>query len=149
MRIRAASYRVAGGPEVLEVAEWPAPVPGLEEVLVRVMVSGVNPSDWKMRRAYTPPAPQVPGQDGAGVVEALGDGVSGLAVGDRVWVWDAAWQRADGTAQELIALPQRQVVPLPDHASFELGASLGVPALTAHQALAAATRTPGPSPWER
>ena len=106
-----------------------------------MIVSGVNPTDWKSRAGGTP-APtrfpeQVPNQDGAGIVDAVGPDVTGLAVGDRVWVWDAAFERTDGTAQELVVLPERQVVPLPDDASFDLGASLGIPALTAHRALTA------------
>ncbi|MGH9037336.1 MAG: zinc-binding dehydrogenase, partial [Acidimicrobiia bacterium] len=65
----------------------------------------------------------------------VGEGVSSLAVGQRVWLWEAAWRRADGTAQEQVVLPARQAVPLPDDASFDLGASLGIPALTAHRCL--------------
>jgi NADPH2:quinone reductase len=77
----------------------------------------------------------VPNQDGAGTVDAVGDDVTHLKPGDRVWVWDAAWKRAEGTAQELVVLPARHVVALPDGASYDLGASLGIPALTAHRTL--------------
>jgi NADPH2:quinone reductase len=77
----------------------------------------------------------VPNQDGAGVIEAVGDGVDAALVGDRVWLWEAAWQRAGGTAQESVTLPARQAVALPDGASFDLGASLGIPSLTAHRCL--------------
>jgi NADPH2:quinone reductase len=77
----------------------------------------------------------VPNQDGAGIVDAVGDRVPEERVGERVWVWEAAWQRSNGTAQELVTLPFRQAVRLPDDASFELGASLGIPALTAHRCL--------------
>jgi len=100
----------------------------------------VNPTDWKARergRAWGPRefAELVPHQDGAGVIDAVGEGVSPDRVGERVWVWEAAWNRADGTAQELVVLPARQAVPLPDTASYELGACLGIPALTAHRCL--------------
>ena len=107
---------------------------------MRVMISGVNPTDWK-RRAGSGAGqaldfPEiVPNQDGAGVVAAVGPGVDGLAVGDRVWVYLAQGGRPTGTAQEYVALPASRVVALPDGASFEVGASLGVPAMTAHRAL--------------
>jgi len=84
----------------------------------------------------------VPDQDGAGVVEAVGTGVSDDRVGERVWIWEAAWQRPNGTAQDLVVLPSRQAVRLPDGASFDLGASLGIPALTAHRCLTVAQRGP-------
>jgi NADPH2:quinone reductase len=109
-------------------------------VRVRIHVSGVNPTDWKARQGSGTgsaelPVPQVPNQDGAGVVDEVGEGVEELAVGDRVWLWDAAYKRPSGTAQELVALPARHVVKLPDGVSFDVGASLGIPALTAHRAL--------------
>jgi NADPH2:quinone reductase len=115
-------------------------------VRVRIHVSGVNPTDWKARsaggRATELATAHVPNQDGAGVVDEVGDGVTGFAAGDRVWVWDAAYQRPEGTAQELVVLPARQVVALPDDVSFDVGASLGIPALTAHRALTASDRSP-------
>ena len=134
--MKAIVYTRSGGPEVLELVERAVPEPGPGEVRVRVHVSGVNPTDWKSRggaREFA--APQVPNQDGAGVIDAVGEGVDQGRVGQRVWIWEAAWQRADGTAQEYVALPENQAVLLPEHASFELGASLGIPALTAHRAL--------------
>ena len=145
--MRAVVYRRTGGPEVLEVTERPLPVPGPGEVRVRVAVSGSNPTDWKARRggspgAVTPFPEMVPHQDGAGTVDAVGDGVERLGVGRRVWLWEAAWQRADGTAQQFVALPTRQVQPLPEGASFDLGASLGIPALTAHRCLTVADGGP-------
>jgi NADPH2:quinone reductase len=105
-----------------------------------VQVSGVNPTDWKARRGSGGdgqlPFPEVvPNQDGAGTVDAVGDGVDPSRVGERVWLWEAAWQRADGTAQEYVVLPERQAVRLPDGVSFDVGASLGIPALTAHRCL--------------
>jgi NADPH2:quinone reductase len=103
-------------------------------------VSGVNPTDWKARRggrvgAELPFPELVPNQDGAGTIDAAGDGVPTSRVGERVWLWEAAWQRADGTAQELVVIPSRQAVRLPDAASMDVGASLGIPALTAHRCL--------------
>ncbi len=141
--MRAVVYDRAGGPEVLRVVERDPVEPGPGEVRVRIHVSGVNPTDWKLRSGTEPDGEQVPDQDGAGVVDAVGAGAP-FAAGDRVWVWDAAYRRPGGTAQELVVLPARQVVPLPDTASFDLGASLGIPALTAHIALRADREAPEP-----
>jgi NADPH2:quinone reductase len=139
--MRAIEYSQTGSPDVLTMVDREAPSPGPDEVVVRIAVSGVNPTDWKSRQGAaggaTLPRPQVPNQDGAGVVESVGSGVTSLSPGERVWVWDAAYQRADGTAQELAVLPASQVVPLPAGVSFDVGASLGIPALTAHRALTA------------
>ncbi len=136
---RAVVYSRQGGPEVLELVERPVPEPAPGEVRVRIHRAGVNPTDWKSRQGVGSGAPvdspQVPGQDGAGVVDAVGAGVEPGLLGRRVWVWEAAWQRAHGTAQEDALVPARQVVPLPDKASFDLGASLGIPFLTAHRCL--------------
>jgi NADPH:quinone reductase len=107
---------------------------------VAVQVSGVNPTDWKARRRGRGdgrlPFPEiVPNQDGAGTVDAVGAGVDRSRIGERVWLWEAAWQRADGTAQEYVVLPERQAARLPDGVSFDVGASIGIPALTAHRCL--------------
>lgn len=144
--MRAVVYSEPGGPEVLRLVERPDPTPGPGEVRVRMHVSGVNPTDWKARlrgpsRAGAD-AEVVPNQDGAGVIDAVGEGVAEDRVGERVWVWEAAWQRSEGTAQELVTLPSRQAVALHDGASFELGASLGIPALTAHRCLTVADGWP-------
>lgn len=145
--MKAVSYSSTGDSGVLALGEREEPHAGVGEVRVRIHVSGVNPTDWKARHGSGVPAPlprpQVPNQDGAGVVDEVGDGVTGLAVGDRVWVWDAAYQRPDGTAQELVVLPARQAVPLPPDVGFDVGASLGIPALTAHRALTASDYVPG------
>ena len=138
--MRAIVYSETGLPGVMRLVERPIPRPGPGEVRVRIAVSGVNPTDWKARYAggtgSPPPFPEiVPNQDGSGVVDAVGDGVSSTRVGERVWVWEACWQRANGTAQEYVVLPEGRAVALPDGASFELGASLGIPALTAHRCL--------------
>lgn len=141
--MRAVVYREPGSSEVLRLEERAPREPGPGEVRVRVQVSGVNPTDWKSRQgaglsaAAAADAGQVPNQDGAGVIDAVGPDVDPGRVGQRVWLWEAAWQRTDGTAQELVCLPARQAVALPDAASFDLGASLGIPALTAHRCLTA------------
>jgi NADPH2:quinone reductase len=100
-----------------------------------VAVSGVNPTDWKARRSDLRFPEVVPSQDGAGTIDAVGEGVDPSRAGERVWLWEAAWQRADGTAQEYVVLPERQAVRLADGVSFDVGASLGIPALTAHRCL--------------
>ncbi|MGQ0465133.1 MAG: NADPH:quinone reductase [Sporichthyaceae bacterium] len=139
--MRAIVYRETGGSEVLQLEERPIPEPAPGEVRVRVHVSGVNPTDWKTRAGggMAPAAAggQVPNQDGAGVIDAVGDGVDPARVGERVWLWEAAWQRPTGTAQDYTCIPARQAVALPESASFDVGASLGVPALTAHRCLTA------------
>jgi NADPH:quinone reductase len=136
--MRAVVYSEAGGPDVLRVVERPVPEPGPGEVRVAVRVSGVNPTDWKSRSGARGPLrfPElVPNQDGAGTIDAVGDGVDPSRVGERVWLWEAAWQRADGTAQEYVVLPVRQAARLDERASFDVGASLGIPALTAYRCL--------------
>ena len=145
--MRAVVYSQTGGPEVLRLVERPVPEPRPGEVRVAVRVSGVNPTDWKSRRGRMPgealPFPEVvPNQDGAGTIDAVGAGVDSGRVGERVWLWEAAWQRADGTAQEYVVLPERQAVPLPEGVSFDIGASLGIPALTAHRCLTVAELGP-------
>ena len=138
--MRAVVYSQSGGPDVFRLVERPVPEPAAGELRVRVRVSGVNPTDWKQRRrgggSGQLPFPElVPNQDGAGTIDAVGDGVDAGRVGDRVWIWEAAWQRADGTAQEYVVLLERHAVRLPDGVSFDVGASLGIPALTAHRCL--------------
>ncbi|HET9692078.1 MAG TPA: NADPH:quinone reductase [Acidimicrobiales bacterium] len=143
--MRAIVYSRNGGPEVLEVVDRPDPAPGPGEVLVRVARSGVNPTDWKSRQGATATlafAEQVPNQDGAGTVVGVGAGVDAGRVGERVWLWEAAWQRPRGTAAELTVVPADHAVALPDSASFDLGAAVGVPALTAHRALTVAEGAP-------
>jgi len=137
--MRAIVYTRHGDSSVLEPVERPIPEPGDGEVRVRVIVSGVNPTDWKARsggygRPVTEPA--VPNQDGAGIVDAVGGGVRGVGVGDRVWLTLAADGRpGSGTAQEFTVVPAERAFPLPAGAGFDLGASVGVPGVTAHRAL--------------
>jgi NADPH2:quinone reductase len=138
--MRAIVYRQTGTTDVLELVDRPVPEPAAGEVRVRIHVSGVNPTDWKSRWGGGSGAPpsfpeSVPNQDGAGTVDAVGEGVDPGRIGERVWVWEAAWQRANGTAQEAVCLPEHQAVRLPDDVSFDAGASLGIPALTAHRCL--------------
>ena len=133
-------YSRTGDPSVLQLVDRDLTEPGPGEVRVHIVVSGVNPTDWKSRLGSgdgaAPPFPEVtPNQDGAGVIDALGEGVENLAVGDRVWVYLAGHQRPTGTAQEYTNLPADRVVRLPAGTSFDVGASLGVPAMTAHRAL--------------
>lgn len=135
MRMVAAVYERAGASDVIELRELDAPAPGPGEVRVRVHVSGVNPTDWKARARTAPARFQIPNQDGAGVIDAVGEGVAPARIGERVWIWFAAWQRPWGTAAQYTVVPAQQAVPLPDGASFELGASVGIPALTAHRCL--------------
>jgi NADPH2:quinone reductase len=145
-RMRAVVYSQTGGSEVLRLVERPVREPGPGEVRVTVRVSGVNPTDWKSRRGgggQKLAFPEiVPNQDGAGTIDAVGDGVDAARIGEPVWLWEAAWQRADGTAQECVVLPQRQAVSLPEGVSFDVGASLGIPALTAHRCLTVAELGP-------
>jgi NADPH2:quinone reductase len=144
--MKAVVYSETGGPEVLRLVERPVPEPGPGEVRVAVAVSGVNPTDWKARRGSRSgplPFPElVPNQDGAGTIDAVGPGVDASRVGERVWLWEAAWERADGTAQEYVVLPDRQAARLEDGVSFDVGASLGIPALTAHRCLTASELGP-------
>lgn len=138
--MRAACYeRVGPASEVLQLVQIPTPAPGAGEVRVRLHCSGVNPSDVKTRagaRSRDLPFPRIiPHSDGAGVVDAVGDGVAQFTAGDRVWVWNAAWGRPDGTAAEFVVLPAEQAVPLPDNTGPEVGACLGIPALTAWHAV--------------
>lgn len=143
--MRAIVYSQTGDTGVLQLVERDKAEPGRGEVRVRVVVSGVNPTDWKSRSNGQPLAfdEVVPNQDGAGVIDALGEGVTEFAVGDRVWTLLSAYQRVSGTAQEFTVLPVARVAPLPDGVSFDIGASLGVPAVTAHRALT--TSEDGPS----
>lgn len=139
-RMRAAWYERTGpAREVLTVGEMPTPAPGPGEVRVKLDWSGVNPSDVKSRaglRTTTLPFPRiVPHSDGAGTIDAVGAGVPTARVGERVWVWNAAWQRPFGTAAEYVALPANQAVPLPASVDGAAGACLGIPALTAWHAI--------------
>jgi NADPH2:quinone reductase len=143
--MRAIIYRDKGGLDVLQLVDRALPAPGPGEVRVRVAVSGVNPTDWKSRSNTDTamPFPEVtPNLDGAGTIDAVGEGVDRRRVGERVWLFMAAAERPTGTAAEFTVVPAELAVPLPDGADFDLGASLGVPALTAHRALTVAEDGP-------
>lgn len=136
--MRAAWYSKNGKAEdVLEVGDMPDPQPGPGEVRVRLHASGVNPSDAKARGGSRPMLAEriVPHSDGAGVIDAVGEGVAQGRIGERVWVWNGQWRRALGTAAEYIVLPSEQAVFLPESTSFSEGACLGIPAMTAFHAV--------------
>jgi NADPH:quinone reductase len=123
---------------VLRVADMETPQPARGEVRVKLLTSGVNPSDVKSRAGVTRKIafPRViPHSDGAGEIEAVGEGVPPARVGERVWVWNGQWRRPLGTAAQSIVLPAEQAVPLPSNISMEAGACLGIPAYTAYQAV--------------
>ncbi len=140
--MRAAFYERNGAArDVLRVEELETPNAGIGEVRVKLATSGVNPSDVKSRAGLTRKTawPRlIPQSDGAGVIDQVGNGVAPSRIGERVWVWNGQWRRPFGTAAEYIALPSALAVPLPAHVSFEEGACLGIPAMTAIHAVALA-----------
>jgi len=138
--MQAAFYERTGpAQEVLQLSAVADPWPGPGELRVRLHWSGVNPSDVKSRsglRSSVLPFPRiVPHSDGMGVVDSVGPGVDPARIGQRVWVWNAAWGRANGTAAQYVVLPQRQAVVLPAGVDDAAGACLGIPAMTALHAL--------------
>lgn len=141
--MRAAWYDTQGpARDVLRIGVVPDPAPGPGEVRIRVAVSGINPGDLKKRQdafGYGMPFPRViPHSDGAGLVDAVGEGVSPAWIGRRVWCYGAQSYRPFGTAAEYTVVPGTQAVPLPDDVSFEQGACLGIPGITAHRCVHAA-----------
>jgi NADPH2:quinone reductase len=135
-----AAYYESNGParKVLQLGDVEMPQTGRGEVRVRLLTSGVNPSDVKSRAGLTRKIafPRViPHSDGAGEIDAVGEGVSPTRVGERVWVWNGQWRRPFGTAAEWIVLPQEQAVALPANVTMEAGACLGIPAYTGYQAV--------------
>lgn len=136
-----AAWFDAFGParEVLTVGELETPAAGAGEVLVRMHTSGVNPSDVKKRAGSFPNLLDnglvIPNSDGAGIIEAVGDGVDAARIGERVWVYQAQFARRFGTAAEYLAIDARRAPALADNTSFEIGACLGIPAMTAHRAV--------------
>jgi NADPH:quinone reductase len=138
--MKAAHYTSRGtAREVLSIVTLPDPQPGPGEVRVKVMVSAVNPSDTKSRGVWGGTAMSYPAvtphQDGAGVIDAVGAGVDPARIGERVWLHMAQRGRPFGTGAEHTVVPAERAVHLPDGASFADGASLGIPAMTAHYAL--------------
>ncbi|MER7757904.1 NADPH:quinone reductase [Kitasatospora sp. NPDC097643] len=143
--MKAIIYRDNGAADVLQFVDRDLPEPAPGEVRVRVAVSGVNPTDWQARSGAGHPkhfAEVTPHLDGAGTIDAVGEGVDRSRVGQRVWLFMAAAGRPTGTAAEFTVVPAEQAVPLPDEAGFDVGAALGVPALTAHRALTVAEDGP-------
>jgi NADPH2:quinone reductase len=145
-----AAYYETNGParDVLRLADVETPQPGRGEVRVRLLTSGVNPSDVKSRAGLTRKIafPRViPHSDGAGEIDRVGEGVSPSRVGERVWVWNGQWRRPFGTAAQSIVLPSEQALPLPANISMEAGACLGIPAYTAYQAVVLAGSEDGSS----
>jgi NADPH:quinone reductase len=140
--MRAAYYEANGAAaDVLRVGDMATPEPGPGEVRVKLRTSGVNPSDVKGRAGLTRKIafPRVvPHSDGAGEIDKVGDGVPGSRIGERVWTWNGQWRRAFGTAAEYVVLPEQQAVPLPQSVSFEVGAGIGIPAMTAWYAVTCA-----------
>ena len=136
--MRAAWYERTGkATDVLQLGEMPAPEPGPGEVGVRVVVSGLNPTDVKSRaRSGSLAFPRVvPHQDGAGIIESVGRGVPASRIGERVWLYIVQWERPWGTAAQYCTAPSSLAVRLPDNTTFEEGACLGIPAVTAHRCL--------------
>jgi NADPH:quinone reductase-like Zn-dependent oxidoreductase len=138
-----AAWFEAFGParQVLRVGELPRPEAGPGEVLVRLRTSGVNPSDVKKRAGSSPTLLDqglvIPNSDGAGVIEAVGTGVPASRVGERVWVYQAQHGRRFGTAAQYVAIDAARAAPLPASAGFDVGACLGIPAMTAHRCVLA------------
>lgn len=140
--MRAITYQQFGAAaEVLQLAEVDNVNPGPGEVRVRLALSGVNPSDVKSRAGTRPGVVKpafdliIPHSDGAGEIDAVGEGVDTARIGQRVWIWNGQWQRAFGTAASHITLPQGQTVPMPASIGFEVGANMGIPGLTACHAV--------------
>lgn len=137
--MKAAYYEKQGAAkDVLMLGEIPVPEPGAGEVRVQIKVSGINPSDIKNRSGFLGPMAYkkvIPHQDGAGIIDSVGEGVPQSRIGERVWVYEAQAGRPNGTAAEYAVIPSDNAVPLPEGVSFEVGACLGIPALTAHRVL--------------
>ena len=139
--MRAVYYEKKGpAAKVLALGEVPDPQPGPGEVRVKLKVSGINPTDTKLRGgwdgAMEMPFPRIiPHQDGAGVIDRVGAGVPQTRVGERVWIYEAQRGRAFGTCAEYVSIPAEHAVPLPEGTSFETGACLGIAGMTAHRCL--------------
>ena len=138
--MRAAWFEKFGAArKVLQVGELETPVAGPGEVLVRMHTSGINPSDVKKRAGSFPDLLDgglvIPNSDGAGIIEAVGEGVDKSRVGERVWVFQAQYERRFGTAAEYVAISSNCAPRLSKNAEFDVGACLGIPVMTAHRAV--------------
>ena len=136
--MRAAWFEAFGSAEdVLRIGERDTPAPQAGEVLVRLQTSGINPSDVKKRAGSFPDLLSnghvIPNSDGAGIIEAVGEGVDSARIGERVWVYQAQYARRFGTAAEHVAIDSARAAHLPDNVGFDVGACLGIPAMTAHR----------------
>ncbi len=136
--MRAAWFEAFGSAEdVLRVGERDTPTPQAGEVLVRLQTSGINPSDVKKRAGSFPALLSdghvIPNSDGAGMIDAVGEGVDSARIGERVWVYQAQYARRFGTAAEYVAIDSARAAHLPDNVGFDVGACLGIPAMTAHR----------------
>jgi NADPH2:quinone reductase len=136
--MKAAWFEKFGTPaDTIIIGEQPKPVAGDGEVLVKLKTTGVNPSDVKKRIGAFPNLLDnghvIPHSDGAGIIEAVGKGVSESRIGERVWVYQAQYARLLGTAAQYVAIDASRAATLPDNTSFEIGACLGIPAMTAHR----------------
>lgn len=136
--MKAAWFEKFGAPaEVIKIGELPAPMAGKNEVLVKLETSGTNPSDVKKRAGAFPNLLDnglvIPNSDGAGIITAVGEDGDTNRIGERVWVYQAQYGRRFGTAAEYVAIDQSRVVELPPNTSFEIGACLGIPVMTAHR----------------
>ena len=129
--------RFGAADQVLSIGDWPTPEPGPGEVLVALRATGINPSDVKKRAGAFPDlldeGPVIPHSDGAGIITAVGSGVPASRIGERVFVYQAQYERSHGTAAQWVAIDSTRAPSLPDGTSFEVGACLGIPVLTAHR----------------
>ena len=140
--MQAVWYNKFGSAEnVLEIGEYQTPEPAQGEVKVRIHASGVNPSDTKKRLGANPAllnnGPVIPNSDGSGEIVALGEGVNNRNIGKRVWIYNAQFGRQEGTSAQFVCIPSNQAVWMPDNASYETGAMMGIPAMTAHRCVCA------------
>ena len=136
--MRAVRVHQFGGPEVLSLDDVDDPVPGPNEVLIRIRAAGVNPADTYVRSGeyrLTPDLPFIPGGDAGGEVEAVGDGVTNVSVGDRVCVGTALGFGFFGCYAEKVVRKEEHVLKIPDNVSFAQAATLGVSYPTAHYSL--------------
>ncbi len=136
--MRAAWFEAFGqASEVLQIGELDTPSPGAGEVLIRMHSSGINPSDVKKRVGSFPDLLGdgfvIPNSDGAGVIEAVGEGIDAGRIDERVWVYQAQYGRRFGTAAEYLAIDSNRAPKLPDNTEFDVGTCLGIPVMTAHR----------------
>ncbi|GAK49436.1 alcohol dehydrogenase, zinc-binding domain protein [Candidatus Moduliflexus flocculans] len=132
--MKAIRVQEPGEPDVMKLEEMADPTPDVGQIVVQVKAIGVNPVDTYIRlgkQGYAPKCPYTPGMDAAGIVEAVGAGVTGFAVGDRVYCAGTL----SGAYAEKALCDQSQVHRLPERISFQQGAALGVPYGTAYRAL--------------